>query len=353
MNPSSQTTHQHISDPEFFLSCDWGTSSFRLRLIRVQDGQVLWETKKDIGVKSVFLQSGQSQHVDRSKHFEAFLGAECDQLLDSVRSPSKKITMVLSGMTTSSIGWIEVPYARIPFPLDGSRVVMESRDLSSPQSRLIQCRLISGIQTENEMMRGEETELMGVFAQERYKELVENCIAIVPGTHSKHVRIQDGSIRSVETFMTGELLDVLGRQSILQATADLECVFDQNFKMVSESQHGAFEEGVLLAKASGLLGNLFQTRTRGVLHGAPSTDNIWFLMGLLMGDEWCQLATRHPGEVPVLIAAGRRFGQMYLKAANIVGVGDDRLTCVLPEVMDAASAEGHRMLLSLSLEPQQ
>ena len=347
MNASSRKSQALDPCSDYFLSCDWGTSSFRLRLIDFRENQVLHETKKDIGVKSVFLQCDPSDQEGRNKHFESFLATECDQLLDAAQVAGDTITMMLSGMTTSSIGWIELPYANAPFPLDGAQAVIQAREIRSIKRRCVQCQLISGIQTETEMMRGEETELMGVFSQKKYRGLLSECLAIVPGTHSKHVLIVDGEIVSIETFMTGELLDVLGRHSILQATADLKCVFDQKFKMVSESQHEAFESGVVLARRSGLLGNLFQTRTRGVLKGASNTDNIWFLMGLLIGEEWCQLTTRRASNLPVLVAAGSRFGQLYSKAAVILGEGE-RLSRVLPEDMDLASSLGHRLLLSSS-----
>ena len=144
--------------------------------------------------------------------------------------------------------------------------------------------------------------------------------------------------------MTGELLDLLGRHSILQATADLKTVFDQQFKMVTESQNDAFTSGVTAVRQSGLLGNLFQTRTRGVLQNASNTDTIWFLMGLLIGEEWCQLIKRRSSNLPVLVAAGSRFGELYSKAAETLGV-EDRVSRVLAEDMDLASSLGHRLLL--------
>jgi 2-dehydro-3-deoxygalactonokinase len=345
MNASSQKAKHADSNPDYFLSCDWGTSSFRLRLIDFQENSVIHETKKNIGVKSVFLKCDSLDQEARDKHFESFLIAECDQLLDAAHVSNDCITMMLSGMTTSSIGWIELPYANVPFPLDGDQAVIQSKEIRSKKGRRIQCQLISGIQTETEMMRGEETELMGVFSQEKYQGLLSECLAIVPGTHSKHVLIVDGKIVAIETFMTGELLDVLGRHSILQVTADLKSVFDQKFKMVSESQHEAFKAGVLLARKSGLLGNLFRTRTRGVLNGASNADNIWYLMGLLIGEEWCQLASRRASSLPVLIAAGSRFGALYSKAALILGEGE-RVCRVLAEDMDLASSFGQQMLLN-------
>ena len=344
MNVSNQYHQKLMGEHDCFLSCDWGTSSFRLRLVSIPEGKVLAETKKDIGVKSVFLQCDPSDQMDRDYRFKSFLKSECDRLLDSAQGPPPTMTMMISGMTTSSIGWIELPYAKTPFPLDGSQAVTRDRQLTTDSGRLIQCRLISGIQTDTEMMRGEETELMGVFAHENNRKMLIECLAIVPGTHSKHVHVKNASITSIETFMTGELLDVLGRHSILQATADLKCVFEQKFKMVSESQHDAFENGVQLARQSGLLGNLFQTRTRGVLNGSAASDNIWFLMGLLIGEEWCQLKVRHSPEIPVLIAAGSRFGELYLRAAEFCGEAD-RISMVQPDLMDLASSEGQRLLL--------
>lgn len=344
MTNSYQPYQSIDSDSGYFLSCDWGTSSFRLRLIDSRDHRVVCESKKDIGVKSVFLQCDPSDQEGRDQHFESFLVSECDRLLDAVQFSGDSISMMLSGMTTSSIGWIELPYAQVPFPLDGALAVMKTKEIRSLTGKRIQCQLISGVQTGTEMMRGEETELMGVFSQEKYSGFSSECLAIVPGTHSKHVLIKNGDIVSIETFMTGELFDVLGRHSILQATADLKSVFDQKFKMISESQNDAFKLGVLLAKKSGILGSLFQTRTRGVLSKASSTDNIWFLMGVLIGGEWSQLMLRNPSRLPVLIAAGSRFGELYLKTAMILGVGD-RVTCVSAEDMDLASTMGHRLFL--------
>ncbi|MBT3597653.1 MAG: hypothetical protein HN758_06745 [Verrucomicrobia bacterium] len=309
-----------------------------------RSNKVICETKKDIGVKSVFLQCDSSDQVSRDTFFESFLDAQCNQLLDEAGFSDDTITMMLSGMTTSSIGWVEVPYARVPFPLNGVQSVILGREIRSTTGRRIQCQLISGIQTGTEMMRGEETELMGVFSLEKYRGLSSECVAIVPGTHSKHVLIAGGEIVSIETFMTGELLDLLGRHSILQATADLKTVFDQQFKMVTESQNDAFTSGVTAVRQSGLLGNLFQTRTRGVLQNASNTDTIWFLMGLLIGEEWCQLIKRRSSNLPVLVAAGSRFGELYSKAAETLGV-EDRVSRVLAEDMDLASSLGHRLLL--------
>lgn len=341
---SENISHQNLEHPtDVFLSCDWGTSSFRLRLVDAKRGEKLAETTRDVGVKTIYLQSAK-EGTDRANHFEAFLIRECELLLESQRMDVKKIPMMLSGMTSSTIGWIDLPYADVPFPLDGSGAIVEPRDLQCPSGTTIGCRLISGVATHDEMMRGEETELMGIFSLPPYHALSDHCLAVVPGTHSKHVFVKGGSIQSIQTYMTGELLDVLSRYSVLQATVDLSSVFDQKFQMTLESQKAAYGEGVLRAKQSGLLGSLFQARTRGVLHAAPAFDNIWYLMGLLIGDELLQIERHHSAELPVLIAAGSRFRELYQRAAQQYDMLD-RFQFVSADDLENASWLGQKMLI--------
>lgn len=343
MGMNSQSATQDPSESSLFLSCDWGTSSFRLRLIDVERGVKLAESKRDVGVKSIYLRSVK-EGIDRSSLFETFLSEECQDMLQSKGMAVKSIRMMLSGMASSSIGWVDLPYARMPFPLDGSGAVVQSRELSLDSGVTIDCRLISGVCSQDEMMRGEETELMGIFSCPTYRSIAGHCLAVVPGTHSKHVVIRDGVMQSVQTYMTGELLEVLSRHSVLQATVDLATVFDQKFKMVLESQQEAFKSGVFRAKQSGLLGGLFQTRTRGVLHSAPAHDNIWFLLGLLIGEELLQIDKHYPEELPVLIAAGVRFSALYRQAAEHLD-RVDRLQFVQAEDLDNASWLGQRILI--------
>jgi 2-dehydro-3-deoxygalactonokinase len=343
MMMSNQTAAQDHPASSLFLSCDWGTSSFRLRLIDVQRGEKLAETRRDVGVKSIYLQSVK-EGVDRGDLFKNFLIRECQDMLESKGVKAASIRMMLSGMASSSIGWVDLPYARMPFPLDGSGAIIQSRELLCHSGTVIECRLISGVCSQDEMMRGEETELMGVFSLPSYRSLSGYCLAVVPGTHSKHVLIRDGVMQSVQTYMTGELLEVLSRHSVLQATVDLKTVFEQKFKMIQDSQQESFKCGVLRAKQTGLLGGLFQARTRGVLYSASAQDNIWFLLGLLIGEELLQINRHHPEALPVLIAAGARFSELYRMAADHLETAG-RLQFVDADDLDNASWLGQKVLI--------
>ena len=340
---NAQSAAQDLSASSLFLSCDWGTSSFRLRLIDAGRGEKLAETKRDVGVKSIYLQSVK-ERVDRADLFKEVLVRETQDMLESNEVPTQSLRMMLSGMASSSIGWVDLPYARMPFPLDGSGAIVQAQDLSFDSGVDIDCRLISGVCSQDEMMRGEETELMGVFSLPAYHSLSDHCLAVVPGTHSKHVLMRDGVMQSIQTYMTGELLEVLSRHSVLQATVELATVFDQKFKMIQDSQFESFKRGVLRAKQSGLLGGLFQARTRGVLHAAPANDNIWFLLGILIGEELLQIDRHYSADIPVLIAAGARFSELYRKAAEHLDTAG-RLQFVEADDLDNASWLGQRVLI--------
>src|SRR5690349_14918439 len=110
-----------------FLSCDWGTSSFRLRWISGSDYRVRREIREPIGVKALYEEA--SRHVAgcekaRAEVFARFLRQKIEEIENDGRNP-EPIPLVISGMASSSVGWKELPYAQVPFPLDGSELRWE------------------------------------------------------------------------------------------------------------------------------------------------------------------------------------------------------------------------------------
>src|SRR5687768_637903 len=126
------------------LSCDWGTSSFRLRLI--QDGEVVREFTDTTGCRTIF-----DAHPgnDRPEAFENHLRSTVSEILADSDSA---VPLVISGMASSTIGWMELPYAEIPLNLDGSNSRIEKVNWDSPE-KLSATYLISGAASQNEMMR--------------------------------------------------------------------------------------------------------------------------------------------------------------------------------------------------------
>lgn len=305
--------------PSQFLSCDWGTSSFRLRL--VQGGQILTELSEPIGVKSIFDSAQQPQ--DRPEMFANFMRMKLESL--AARSSIVNTTpLIISGMASSSIGWKELPYARAPFSLDGSGLEVEQLGWNGP-GWLGSTFLVSGVATESEMIRGEECQIIGLLDDPQWAHLRRCCLLILPGTHSKHIWIENEKVVRFRTYMTGELFQVLATQSILRATT--------NAAEPIHKHRRTFGEGCEYVRQNGLAASLFQARTRGVLKHTSPEENAAFLSGLLIGAEVADVAQTN---CPRVIAAKPELLEPYSLA----------LSALLISQIDGATVNGHRMLLA-------
>ncbi|MFM7752267.1 MAG: 2-dehydro-3-deoxygalactonokinase, partial [Opitutaceae bacterium] len=207
------------------------------------------------------------------------------------------LPVVMSGMASSNLGWQELPYASLPAEIDGH--TLHCVDLPHAGRRV---RLISGLRNETDVMRGEETELVGLFAHPARRGLSEDCTVILPGSHSKHVRLAAGRIVDFTTYLTGELFGLLARQSTLANSSEPE--FDP----------GAFLEGVRASRTLGLSAALFQTRARFVLGNLPGSHSRAFLSGTLIGAEL--LTLYGSPKRPLVLAAGPDLAREYALALH-------------------------------------
>ena len=269
-----------------FVACDWGTSNFRLRLV---EGKVLRELKTDEGSAKLAAVGG-----NRAAAFQAVLAAG----LEKLRAPAR-IPVVISGMASSTIGWKELPYAKVPFAFDGRNAVYER---ITPH-----VYLISGLRTDKEILRGEETEAIGLVAKIG-RQMPFEATFVLPGTHSKHLDVNPGGIASFRTYMTGELFEVLSKHSVLRHSTDPVAPLDK----------AAFLEGVEESTKRPITGALFRVRTRQVLGRKSPRSNASFLSGLLIGAE---LGTLRGSDVAIILAAGKALRVSYTAAAEALGLG--------------------------------
>ena len=189
-----------------FLSCDWGTSSLRLRLAETSHGRVLAEIRSAEGVAPVYEKWRQSGLADDQKagFYLDVIKQRLMELEKHAAQPIKGLTLVLSGMASSSIGFIDLPYASMPFSLDGAGMI--TAFIAAGNGFEHDTLIISGAKTDDDVMRGEETQLIGCVAQGRQ---VKKELFIFPGTHSKHITVKDNQCTDVKTFMTGEIFSIL------------------------------------------------------------------------------------------------------------------------------------------------
>lgn len=312
--------------PAQFLSCDWGTSSFRLRLVSTVTNDTLAEVQAATGARELY-ERGQLSGTTRFGLFAEVASEHIRQI--GLRHNLKGQPLIISGMASSTIGWKELPYASVPFALDGRGLIVEELQWEAPDG-LGLTYIVSGVASRSDMMRGEECQIIGVMAQPEFERFRDGCLVILPGTHSKHIVIQDGRVESFQTFMTGELFDVLTNHSVLKATVD---------RTASIPAHAAeFKAGMHCAREQGLAAALFLARTRVVLEKATAARNTAFLSGVLVGAE-LQNLDRDP-TMPLIVAANEQLTAIYSMA-----IPKER-NAVFVKSIDRATVTAHRLILS-------
>jgi len=304
-----------------FLSCDWGTSRLRLRLIELESCRILAEHATDEGIQH--LARLHPAHDGRPE----FLGDVLERGIVALGVGSETdLPVVISGMASSTLGWFSLPYADLPAPIDGSTLRFANFDHAGRQ-----VRLVSGLRAASDVMRGEETELIGLFSDPVRRHLAADCIAVLPGSHSKHVRLRGGQITEFTTFLTGELYSLLSQNSTLTTPEDAS--FDDD----------AFVAGVRASRSHGLSAALFQTRARAVLGQLAARHSCAFLSGALIGAEVAALTGASSSHI--VLAAGEQLSRQYAIALGELRPGAT-VVKIPPADLAVAIVKGHARILS-------
>jgi 2-dehydro-3-deoxygalactonokinase len=290
---------------EKFLSCDWGTTSFRLRLIDTKDFTVLAETSSAEGISRSFALWKQSRQREEEKLFFylRIIKDHIHSIETQLKYSLKGTPVIVSGMASSSLGMIDLPYKSIPFPLDGSKMEISSFEPSGFFNHDL--LVISGCKTNDDVMRGEETKIIGCASDSKGK----SELYILPGTHCKHVRIKGGMVEHFKTYMTGELFELLSTKSILS-----NCVEKTGWLDHEENRIG-FELGVMDSLHSNLLNSIFWARTNDLFDKLSKEENYFYLSGLLIGNEIKELDSMDP--MPVTVVSDNFLGPLYEEALRI------------------------------------
>ncbi|HET9278624.1 MAG TPA: 2-dehydro-3-deoxygalactonokinase, partial [Flavitalea sp.] len=233
-----------------FLSCDWGTSSFRLRLVNVADEKVFKEIVTADGIAGThqrWLNEG-GLTEKRLSFYREYLLEQVKRLGEEAQSDLSGLTVMLSGMASSSIGMIEIPYRELPVKIDGSDITTHviEQSTSFPHKLIV----ISGLKTADDVLRGEETLLIGCDIADSK----EKSLCVFPGTHSKHIQVVRGEAVSFKTYLTGELFDLLSTRSILSNSVERN--------NLDEHQANDFlRQGIVEGASGNMLNTVFHVRT--------------------------------------------------------------------------------------------
>jgi 2-dehydro-3-deoxygalactonokinase len=278
------------------IGVDWGTTNFRAYLLSAE---------------AVILASRTSARGILSVAKGAFPEVLRDEIKDWLQQ-YPQIPVLMSGMVGSTAGWQEAPY--LCCPIDPALLSQHLYALPAMGQHAVY--IVPGVrmpdQPRADVMRGEETQLMGVM-----RDAAIQCCCL-PGTHSKWVAIQDQRIQSFTTYMTGELFSLLSQHSILQQQI-VEADFNE----------AAFLSGVAQADNNeGLLANCFNMRAEFLMSHLTAQDTISYLSGLLIGSELLAAKSYWQDQDSVALVASGPVSMRYRLAlqaysVNVVELGGE------------------------------
>ncbi len=321
--------YSNFNPESYILCCDWGTSSFRLQLVEVTSGKVVFASNAEAGVAKTFNRWKETEGVERLQFYQEYLKEHIDHISINIKASLAKTPLVISGMASSSIGIVELPYSLLPFNLNGGKAAVHSIEESEtfPHSIL----LISGVKSDIDVMRGEETQFIGLQEAITTIGCEKNALLILPGTHSKHIRLVDGQMVDFNTYITGELFSVLVKHSLLKEAVETPT------SSLSVDDLAEFAHGVTKSSSWSLLQNLFSVRTGGLFKHRNKRQSYFYLSGLLIGDE---LNTISKGDWDKLVlCSGNSLFELYKKAIEVLGLSSVT-HFVLPEEMTKATISG-------------
>ena len=235
-----------------WIAVDWGTSSFRAYLIK--NNIISERIKTKDGMKFI-----------NNNSFEKTFISLIENWLDDYQT----IEVLASGMVGSRQGWSEAPYQETPCDLNNIKFI-------SPliNDNRIALKIFSGISQidQPDVMRGEETQVAGFFYENPN---FEGSICL-PGTHSKWIKVKDQNIVKFQTFMTGELFEVISQNTVLM----------HSVKSNKTDQEELLKSVDLIFKNPSLFGNaLFKLRADDLINSRNKIIYKSRLSGYLLGLE--------------------------------------------------------------------
>jgi len=267
------------------IAIDWGSSNFRA--FRMTDsGEIVERRSSPEGALRIL--DGQFAEVLMA------------QVGDWVAAGEDRI--LLCGMVGSRQGWVETGYLPCPAGLEDLAGSLIKVPLDGVQVFLVPG--ITGIDSYGvpEVMRGEETEAMG---------MLDACngtgLVCMPGTHSKWIHLKDYKIVSFFTCMTGDVFAALSSCTILSRIMTVDRAVDSE----------ALLRGVCRsADSGGLLHHLFSVRTLGLMGRLKEEASASYLSGLLIGHE---VRAAMPPNAHVHLVGNAELCSLYTQAISACG----------------------------------
>lgn len=251
-----------------YVTIDGGTTNTRVNL--VADERIIASKKISRGAKA---------GIDDREGLKTELKTAISALLaENSLSESDVVKILASGMITSEFGLYELPHLVAPAGI--CELHSSMAEVTFPEISNIPFVFIRGVKVasadlaEFDMMRGEETELVGLIS---LLENNSNAVFVLPGSHSKIVNTDEcGRIKSFSTMLTGEMIMALSSGTILKDAVDLS---------VDECDSEYLVKGYSFAKEEGLNKALFKVRILKNAFKCSPKEVYNFYLGAILADE--------------------------------------------------------------------
>jgi 2-dehydro-3-deoxygalactonokinase len=284
-----------------FIGIDWGTTHRRAALVAA-DGRLISERADGEGALAC------------AGRFRASLEA----LIASWPEAHAALPVVMAGMVGAAIGWQAVPYLEGETPLSGlARHLVRVAEAPSDRRWFIApgyC--LRGGGGEVDVMRGEETQLFGALHL-LGSEAADGCY-VLPGTHSKWVRLKAGRITELRTYMTGELFALLRQHGTLASAMQTStATAGAAMRHDGVAQDPEFLHGVKDAAAGPVLTHaLFGARARVVTGALAPGGAAAYVSGLLIGAEWADARRQSSHDEPVRVIGEPALAALHAACAH-------------------------------------
>ena len=295
---------------------DGGTTNLRVTAVEAGTEHVLGRASAEGGVRHTAIDghNGRLKALLSDCIAKALAEAGCGQ--ESVER------CVAYGMITSGMGLLEVPHLAAPAGIEALRRGMQTA--SFPEAAPFPIEFIPGVRNfagpvhpgncaGMDMMRGEETEAVGLFA---LLNLREEALFVLPGSHNKFVRMgADGRILGCMTSISGEMLDALTHHTILSGAVQSGFCTEETYR-ADRAVQGAGE-----CMESGLGRAAFAGRILNTLGGEDAASvQSWLLGAVLCEDVKAMRSFMKEETLAVFVAGKPPLQRAFLDVMGAMGL---------------------------------
>ena len=277
-----------------FIAVDWGGSNFRAYAIDI-NGEVRQRTKAHQGVLRI-----------KDENYSGTI----KRLLGKWFNKYPGVPIVMSGMVGSSHGWQEIEHVEAPVSMYELANYIEKvfnhrfdRDIYIVPG--VKAYRKNGVSFDE--MRGKEVQVFGALQEIENKD--KKQLICLPGSHSKWVEVNDGVITDIHTFVTGELISLLSRTTLIST-----------FIQCSNYDAEGFAKGLEVAKDSkSILSDLYTVYTEGASENVPHMQLSSYLSALIIASEVKAAKEIFPDNQAITVVGAPWLIEMYQQTCDLFG----------------------------------